>query len=280
MWRRPGHRSLLRPLQRSRPWFLVPDGIKVRWGTSELGTIPLVDVPVPCGESDVVMTHPRYELCVEQIVEAKLDAVATVDVTMQRPLGRVSLRSIPPGAAFTVEGASVGHGTTEIEVRVFTHLDITATLRRVYVRGPRDSILVELQAAAAGRRMRACRGPSPTTRSRAESAQGWYDSARFRILRKIAATPAGSGVHYRFMEPGRADRALVILVDDEPTILSSYGAFLKAAGYAVVTTTSGAEAAAWPAPCARRRCFRTFGCPGSTESRSLACCRRSIRTSP
>jgi len=100
------------------------------------------------------MTHPRYER-VERTVDATPDTVATIDVTMQRPLGRVHLRSIPPGAAFTVDGARVERGATEIEVRTFTYLDVAAELpgyqpwgRRVYVRGPRDAIVVDLEVAA------------------------------------------------------------------------------------------------------------------------------------
>jgi len=147
------HEASPEPTCRARV-ITIPDRITVRWGDSELGTTPLVDVPVRCGKADVAMTHPRYER-VERTVDATPDAVATVEVTMQRPLGRVSLRSIPPGAVFTVDGTRVERGATEIEVRTFTHLDVAAALpgyqpweRRVYVRGPRDAIVVDLDAAA------------------------------------------------------------------------------------------------------------------------------------
>src|SRR5262249_47500548 len=83
----------------------APDGAAVRWGAVALGTTPLGPVEVPCGAATVVLTHPRYEQ-LERAVTASPAASASVDGAMKRPIGALALRSVPPGAKFTIDGAA------------------------------------------------------------------------------------------------------------------------------------------------------------------------------
>jgi hypothetical protein len=134
----------------------VPDGVAVRWGDRELGVTPLDDVAVPCGAAHVVLARPRYQRA-EQDVVAAPGASAAIEVSMQRPLGTLSLRSIPAGAAFTVDGASVDGGH-ELPVRTFTYVDVVAAMpgyprrtRRVYLHGPHEAVVVDLRAVTPAR---------------------------------------------------------------------------------------------------------------------------------
>jgi hypothetical protein len=131
----------------------APDGASVQWGDAQLGVTPFKgDVDVPCGDATVVITHPRYER-LERAASAAPGAPAIVDAGMKRPPGTISLRSEPPGAKFTVDGDAVAGG--EAKVHVYTQVSIVAEMpgyasatRKVYVRGPHDSVVIPLAAVA------------------------------------------------------------------------------------------------------------------------------------
>jgi hypothetical protein len=134
----------------------APDGATVRWGDAALGTTPLGTVEVPCGAATVVLTHPRYEP-LERAVTASAAETASVDGAMKRPIGTLELRSVPPGAKFTVDGAAVDPGAGDVKVRTFEQVTIVAQLpgyakwtQRVYVHGPHDSVVAQL--VGSGRR--------------------------------------------------------------------------------------------------------------------------------
>jgi hypothetical protein len=93
----------------------------------DLGATPLTGVVVPCGESQVVINHPRYEK-VAKVETAAQGSAPNIDVSLVRPKGVLTLRSIPPGASFTVDGEDVGHGTASARVLQFETLHVTATL--------------------------------------------------------------------------------------------------------------------------------------------------------
>ena len=130
----------------------APDGANVQWGDAQLGVTPFKgDVDVPCGDATVVLTHPRYER-LERATTASPGAPAIVDAGMKRPLGMITLRSEPAGAKFTVDGEPVTGG--EAKVHAYTQVSIVAEMpgyasaaRKVYVRGPHDSVVIPLAAA-------------------------------------------------------------------------------------------------------------------------------------
>jgi hypothetical protein len=104
-----------------------PPGVHVEYGALDLGETPVAAKAVPCGEAPLVLTHPRYER-VARTASASPSAPADVSVTMQRPTATLTLRSIPPGATFTVGGATVGRGTVSAKVLAFETIHVTATL--------------------------------------------------------------------------------------------------------------------------------------------------------
>lgn len=103
-----------------------PAGVHATWSGADLGNTPLTAAQVPCGAGELVLIHPRYER-----VARTIDATATtapIEVAMARPIGALTLRSIPPGATFTVNGATVGRGPTTAKVPAFESIHLTAQL--------------------------------------------------------------------------------------------------------------------------------------------------------
>ncbi|MCE9578425.1 MAG: PEGA domain-containing protein, partial [Deltaproteobacteria bacterium] len=103
-----------------------PAGVTATWSGAALGVTPLAAASVPCGPGELVLTHPRYER-VARTLTAGADA-APVEVTMARPVAALTLRSIPAGATFTVNGATVGRGPTTAKVPAFETIRLTAQL--------------------------------------------------------------------------------------------------------------------------------------------------------
>jgi hypothetical protein len=74
---------------------------------------------------------------------------------MERPLVSLALRSVPPGAVFTVDGAAVGTAPATASVPGYTTVEVDARLPdrewhgRVYIRGPGDSLTVDLEQSKA-----------------------------------------------------------------------------------------------------------------------------------
>jgi hypothetical protein len=105
----------------------VPAGVHVQYGALDLGETPIANAAVPCGDAPLVLTHPRYER-VARTATASPSAAADVSVTMVRPQATLTLRSIPPGATFTINGGSVGRGPVSAKVLAFETLHVSATL--------------------------------------------------------------------------------------------------------------------------------------------------------
>jgi hypothetical protein len=131
-----------------------PPEVKVLWDGHSIGVTPLDAAEVPCGTASLTLEHPRYEL-VQRRVTAAADAPASLEVKMARPVGRLSLKSSPPGAVFTVNGSSAGKGPTSTEVNAFTTVTVKASLtgykpwsQRIYLRGRESSVTATLEKAS------------------------------------------------------------------------------------------------------------------------------------
>ena len=101
--------------------------VRVRWNRLDLGATPLDVVTVPCGPATVVLTHPR-RLRAERRVTATADEVLQLAVTLPRADVKLSLRSLPAGATFSIDGAPVGKAPTIATVKAFTSVTIVAEL--------------------------------------------------------------------------------------------------------------------------------------------------------
>jgi PEGA domain len=129
-----------------------PLEVDVIAGGTRLGKTPLRAAVIPCDEVvPLVLDHPRYEK-VERALRPKPGTPVAIEVRMQRPAGRVTLSSSPPGATFRVGGKSVGRGPTSSDVLSFTHVKIEAELagykpwsQRVYVKGRSHAVSVQLE---------------------------------------------------------------------------------------------------------------------------------------
>ncbi len=102
-----------------------PAGVRATWGGVDLGMTPIAAAQVPCGPGELVLTHPRYERVARPLTAG---AEAAVEVAMARPIGALTLRSIPAGATFTVNGATVGRGPTTAKVPAYETIRLTAQL--------------------------------------------------------------------------------------------------------------------------------------------------------
>lgn len=105
----------------------TPPDTNVKWGALDLGTAPIDHASVPCGAATVTLSHPRYQT-ITRALDATADAPAALTVTLQRPTVILNLRSVPPGATFTVNGAGSGRAPTTMKVPGFEPLHVTATL--------------------------------------------------------------------------------------------------------------------------------------------------------
>ena len=81
---------------------------------------------------------------------------------------------------------------------------------------------------------------------RASGGRIWVDGdltpgTTIRVLLPRAATPSGAGAG---ADPGHAGPATILVVEDEPAVLTLLERVLSSAGYVVVTASSGAEALA------------------------------------
>ncbi|HTJ43257.1 MAG TPA: hypothetical protein VL463_14225 [Kofleriaceae bacterium] len=129
----------------------TPAGVHVQYGALDLGMSPVDGAAVPCGDAPLVLTHPRYDR-VARTMTASNEAPATLDIHMQRPSGMLTLRSIPPGAAFTINGAATHAPTTK--VMAWETLRVTATLKgyapwkgTIKVRGATGSLFARMVRA-------------------------------------------------------------------------------------------------------------------------------------
>jgi hypothetical protein len=104
-----------------------PPGASVAWAGSPLGTTPVLNAPVPCGEAMVTLDRPRYRH-VEKRLVASFIAPATLSEQMVRPTCRLSLESTPPGATFTVAGETLGEAPLTTEVPAYERVLVGASL--------------------------------------------------------------------------------------------------------------------------------------------------------
>jgi hypothetical protein len=119
----------------------------------------------------VVIDHPRYQR-VERTIQTAAGEPTKIAERLVRPRGVVTLRSTPPGASFTVDGAPVGRAPARAPVNAFTTITVRANLDgyqpwsdRVYVRGTDAQITASLETpgrgAARSSRARASRRATP-----------------------------------------------------------------------------------------------------------------------
>jgi hypothetical protein len=105
----------------------LPPGADVTWGAAALGKTPLEDVAVPCGEAvvkvDTGKSAPR-----ELHVAAEADHPPQLVVPFGKFAAQLELRSKPPGAVFSVDGAIAGPAPTDATVAVGRRVRVTATL--------------------------------------------------------------------------------------------------------------------------------------------------------
>jgi hypothetical protein len=127
-----------------------PEGASVHWDEQLIGTTPLVDAVVPCGEATLILQHKRYRDA-EKRLTATPGAPAEVDLRLLRPSGTLLLESRPPGAQFQVNGRPVGQSPTSVVVSGYMEATVTASLpgfrawsHKVYVKRPKTRLRAEL----------------------------------------------------------------------------------------------------------------------------------------
>jgi PEGA domain len=104
-----------------------PVGARVHWGQAALGDTPLTDVAVPCGAAQVHFTHPRYAQLTRDLT-AVAGEPTTLDVRMVRPIATLTLRSVPAGAHFKVNGQDAGKAPTTLRVPEHENIHVEAEL--------------------------------------------------------------------------------------------------------------------------------------------------------
>jgi hypothetical protein len=119
-----------------------PSGALVTIGRKPLGRTPISRATVPCGAVDLLLTRPRYKPASERFV-ATVDSLSTVDARLVRPSAELYLTSVPPGAAFKVNGQGVGRAPRTVSVQRFERIRIEAELpgqkpwqQSVYIKDP------------------------------------------------------------------------------------------------------------------------------------------------
>jgi hypothetical protein len=125
-------------------------------GGKALGRTPLRETPVPCGASELVLSHPRYRK-LSQPLNASPDAPATVSARLERPSAQLQLRSKPTGATIKVNGRDVGRAPLKLDLARFETVNVQATLpgrkpwkRKVFLKSP----VTKLEAAITPKRTR------------------------------------------------------------------------------------------------------------------------------
>jgi hypothetical protein len=104
-----------------------PAGATVALGGRVLGVTPLAAVEVPCQESALVLTRPRYNPGRATLAPTP-GTQATVSVRLARPPASLLLTSTPANAVFKVNRASLGRSPQEAPVMRFESAHIEATL--------------------------------------------------------------------------------------------------------------------------------------------------------
>jgi PEGA domain len=97
----------------------------VEVGGRSLGSTPLRGVAVPCGNSSLTISHPRYRP-VTRSLNATPQAPVQVAARLVRPPARLQL--IPASAAWKVNGRALPAGTQSYEVSRFETVDLEARL--------------------------------------------------------------------------------------------------------------------------------------------------------
>ena len=98
---------------------------EVAVGGRSLGSTPLRGAAVPCGNSSLTISHPRYRL-VTRSLNATPQAPVQVAARLVRPPAQLQL--IPATAAWKVNGRALPAGTKSYEVSRFETVDLEARL--------------------------------------------------------------------------------------------------------------------------------------------------------
>jgi hypothetical protein len=116
-----------------------PPGAKVRHGGRRLGETPLRAV-VPCGAGKLSISYRRYA-SVERAIAPRPGEPAEVNVRLERPEKKVTIRSNPPGATISVNGKVLGKAPVSARVKAFSAYKVKAELagyqtwsQKVYVK--------------------------------------------------------------------------------------------------------------------------------------------------
>ncbi len=106
----------------------TPTGVRVTWNGTKLGTTPLEDVAVPCGEANVGFTRPRYTSAHAQVTaEPGSPVEVSRSLTRHRRLLRISV--VPRDATVWVNGRRLSRKRSSVAVRTFSRVKVTAKRR-------------------------------------------------------------------------------------------------------------------------------------------------------
>jgi hypothetical protein len=133
-----------------------PSEAKIAWRGKSLGTSPLADANIPCGDGTLTITHERYET-VSKTLTAEAGVPVAVDERLHRPPATLVVNSLPQGAAISINGHGVGTTPRRVPTMRYEHLTIKATFsgyapwtKKVYLKG--DSMQVTAVLSGGGRR--------------------------------------------------------------------------------------------------------------------------------
>jgi hypothetical protein len=133
-----------------------PPDAKIAWRGKPLGTSPLSEAEIPCGEGTLTITHERYE-AVTKTLTAEAGVPVALDERLHRPPATLIVNSLPQGAAISINGHGVGTTPRKVPTMRYEHLTIKATLpgyapwtKKVYLKD--DSMQVTAVLSGGGRR--------------------------------------------------------------------------------------------------------------------------------
>ena len=104
-----------------------PPGAEVKIGDEQVGATP-VDLDRDCGEVSVAISKEHYEPALERLT-LEPDSIGVISETLERPIYKVAIRSVPRGADVTVAGKAFGKTPLTIELPGFEKAEIELTYR-------------------------------------------------------------------------------------------------------------------------------------------------------
>jgi PEGA domain len=127
----------------------TPAGSIVRLDDQPMGASPLT-IEGSCDRHKLDISHVRYQ-GVTRWVTLVADTPQSLDINLPRPIHAVTVMSVPPGAALSIDGHRAGTTPTVIQMMGFATVNLTFTMRgfqtvtrRVYSKLAQDRVLVKL----------------------------------------------------------------------------------------------------------------------------------------